>query len=56
MLRLGGTRVAEIAHRSMSLPSHTTIRRNTVMRALIVSRLLRLLLRLNKISCLVTAV
>jgi hypothetical protein len=37
MLRLGGTRVAEFAHRSMSLPSPTTIRRNTVMCALIVS-------------------
>ncbi|KAH9020793.1 hypothetical protein EDB85DRAFT_2094831 [Lactarius pseudohatsudake] len=37
MLRLGGTRVAEFAHRSLSLPSPTTIRRNTVMRALIVS-------------------
>ena len=37
MLRLGGTRVAEFAHRSLSLPSPTTIRRNTVMPALIVS-------------------
>ncbi|RDB18817.1 hypothetical protein Hypma_014567 [Hypsizygus marmoreus] len=37
MLRLGGTRVAEFAHRSMSLPSLTTIRRNTVIRPLIVS-------------------
>ena len=37
MLRLGGTRVAEFAHRSLSLPSPTTIRRNTAMRSLIVS-------------------
>jgi hypothetical protein len=37
MLRLGGTRVTEFAHRSMSLPSPTTIRCNTVMCALIVS-------------------
>ena len=37
MLRLGGARVAEFAHRSLSLPSITTIRRNTVLRPLIVS-------------------
>jgi hypothetical protein len=37
MLRLGGARVAEFAHRSLSLPSLTTIRRNTVIRPLIVS-------------------
>ena len=37
MLQLSGTRVAEFAHRSMSLPSPTTIRQNTVMPALTVS-------------------
>lgn len=37
MLRLGGARVAEFAHRSLSLPSVTTIRRNTVLQPLIVS-------------------
>jgi hypothetical protein len=37
LLRLGGARVAEFAHRSLSLPSLTTIRRNTVLPALIVS-------------------
>jgi hypothetical protein len=37
MLQLGGTRVTEFAHHSLSLPSPTTIRRNTVMPALIVS-------------------
>ena len=37
MLRLGGARVAEFAHRSMSLPSLTTIRRNTVLQPLTVS-------------------
>ncbi|KAH9170291.1 hypothetical protein EDB89DRAFT_2190372 [Lactarius sanguifluus] len=37
MLRLGGARVAEFAHRSLSLPSVTTIRRNTVLQSLIVS-------------------
>jgi hypothetical protein len=37
MLRLGGARVAEFAHRSLSLPSLTTIRCNTVIRPLIVS-------------------
>lgn len=37
MLRLGGARVAEFAHRSLSLPSLTTIRRNTIIRPLIVS-------------------
>jgi hypothetical protein len=37
MLRLGGTCIVEFAHRSLSLPSATTIRRNTVMPALIVS-------------------
>jgi hypothetical protein len=35
MLRLGGARVAEFAHRSLS--SLTTLRRNTVIRPLIVS-------------------
>ena len=37
MLRLGGARVAEFAHRSLSLPSLTTIRCNTIIRSLIVS-------------------
>jgi hypothetical protein len=37
MLRLGGARVAEFAHRSLSLPSVMTIRRNTIIRPLIVS-------------------
>jgi hypothetical protein len=37
LLRLGGARVAEFAHRSLSLPSVTTIRRNTVIRPLIIS-------------------
>ena len=37
MLRLGGARVAEFAHRSMSLPSPRTARRNTVIRPLLVS-------------------
>lgn len=37
MLRLGGARVAEFAHRSLSLPSITTIRRNTVLQSLTVS-------------------
>jgi hypothetical protein len=37
MLRLGGARVAEFAHRSLSLLSVTTIRRNTVLQPLIVS-------------------
>ena len=37
MLRLGGARVAEFAHRSLSLPSITTIRRNTVLQPLTVS-------------------
>ena len=37
MLRLGGARVAEFAHRSLSLPSVSTIRRNTIIRPLIVS-------------------
>ncbi|KAH8993073.1 hypothetical protein EDB86DRAFT_2805800 [Lactarius hatsudake] len=37
MLRLGGARVAEFAHRSLSLPSISTIRHNTVLRPLIVS-------------------
>jgi hypothetical protein len=37
MLRLGGVRVAEFAHRSMSLPSPRTARRNTVIRPLVVS-------------------
>jgi hypothetical protein len=37
MLRLGGARVADFAHRSMSLPGPSTARRNTVIRSLIVS-------------------
>jgi hypothetical protein len=37
LLRLGGARVAEFAHRSLSLPSLTTIRRNTVLKSLVVS-------------------
>lgn len=37
LLRLGGARVAEFAHRSLSLPSVTTIRRNTVLKSLVVS-------------------
>ena len=37
MLRLGGARVAEFAHRAMSLPSVTVARRNTVLCPLIVS-------------------
>jgi hypothetical protein len=37
LLCLGGARVAEFAHRSLSLPSVTTIRRNTVIRPLIIS-------------------
>ncbi|KAH9960237.1 hypothetical protein BGW80DRAFT_1136508, partial [Lactifluus volemus] len=37
LLRLGGARVAEFAHRSLALPSLTTIRRNTVLHALVVS-------------------
>ncbi|KAH9050407.1 hypothetical protein EDB83DRAFT_2522604 [Lactarius deliciosus] len=37
MLRLGRARVAEFAHCSLSLPSITTIRRNTVLQSLIVS-------------------
>lgn len=37
LLRLGGARVAEFAHRSLSLPSLTTIRRNTILQALVVS-------------------
>jgi hypothetical protein len=37
LLRLGGARVAEFAHRSLSLPSLTTIRHNTVLHALVVS-------------------
>ncbi|KAI9430083.1 hypothetical protein H4582DRAFT_2064198 [Lactarius indigo] len=37
MLRLGGARVAEFAHRSLSLPSISTIRHNTVLRPLIMS-------------------
>jgi hypothetical protein len=37
MLRLGGSRVADFAHRSLSLPSVTTARRNTVIRPLTVS-------------------
>ena len=37
MLRLAGSRVAEFAHRSMSLPSPTTARRNSVVSPLQVS-------------------
>ena len=37
MLRLGRARVAEFAHHSLSLPSITTTRRNTVLQPLIVS-------------------
>jgi hypothetical protein len=37
LLRLGGARVAEFAHRSLALPSLTTIRRNTVLKTLVVS-------------------
>lgn len=37
LLRLGGARVAEFAHRSLALPSLTTIRRNTVLPSLVVS-------------------
>lgn len=37
LLRLGGARVAEFAHRSLALPSLTTIRRNTVLPTLVVS-------------------
>jgi hypothetical protein len=37
LLRLGGARVAEFAHRSLAMPSVTTIRRNTVLPTLVVS-------------------
>jgi hypothetical protein len=37
LLRLGGARIAEFAHRSLALPSLTTIHRNTVLPALVVS-------------------
>jgi hypothetical protein len=37
LLRLGGARVAEFAHRSLALPSLTTIRRNTILPTLVVS-------------------
>ena len=37
LLRLGGARVAEFAHRSLSLPSLTMIQHNTVLQALVVS-------------------
>ena len=37
LLRLGGARVAEFAHRSLALPSLTTIHRNTVLPTLVVS-------------------
>jgi hypothetical protein len=37
LLRLGGARVAEFAHQSLALPSLTTIRRETVLPALLVS-------------------
>ncbi|KAJ7717383.1 hypothetical protein B0H16DRAFT_1338120, partial [Mycena metata] len=36
-LRLGGARVAEIAHRALGLPSVTTLRRHTVIRPLLPS-------------------
>jgi hypothetical protein len=37
LLRLGGARIAEFAHHSLSLPSLTTIQRNTILQALVVS-------------------
>jgi hypothetical protein len=37
LLRLGGARVAAFAHRSLALPSLTTIRRNTILPTLVVS-------------------
>ena len=37
LLRLGGVRVAEFAHHALSLPSLSTMRRNTAMRPLLVS-------------------
>ncbi|KAH9015472.1 hypothetical protein EDB84DRAFT_1582181, partial [Lactarius hengduanensis] len=37
LLRLGGARVAQFAHQSLALPSLTTIRRQTVLPALVVS-------------------
>lgn len=37
MLRLGGAHVADFTHRSLLLPSLTTIRQNTIIRPLIVS-------------------
>jgi len=37
LLRLGGARVAEFAHRSLALPSLTTIRCNTVLPTLVIS-------------------
>ena len=37
LLRLGGARVAQFAHQSLALPSLTTIRRQTVLPALLVS-------------------
>ncbi|KAF7326445.1 hypothetical protein MVEN_02615000 [Mycena venus] len=37
IFRVGGTRLAEIAHRALGLPSLTTIRRNTVIRPLLPS-------------------
>ena len=53
MLWLGGAHVAEFAHRSLSLPSVTTIRRNTVVRPLIVSPSLLIVeeIETNIISC-----
>lgn len=48
MLRLGGARVADFAHRSLSLPSLTTVRRNTVIRPLIVSPSTPLLSEIEK--------
>ena len=53
MLWLGGACVAEFAHRSLSLPSVTTIRRNTVVRPLIVSPSLPTVeeIETNIISC-----
>ena len=53
LLRLGGARVAEFAHRSLALPSLTTIRRNTVLPSLVVSPSTPLLADVEKniLSC-----
>ncbi|KAH9005718.1 hypothetical protein EDB86DRAFT_2795503 [Lactarius hatsudake] len=37
LLRLGGTRVAQFVHQSLALPSLTTIRRQTILLALVIS-------------------